>query len=111
MPVRINIDPNRVSAMVQTAWDKGLFALSSQILADCNQYCKEDIGDLIGSSERQSILKDGKLIWETDYAKRQYWSIRTSLKPGRTWKWCETAKKKCKKVWDRIAEKGLRENL
>ena len=111
MTVRINIDPNQVAAKVQGAWDKGLFALSSQILADCNQYCKEDTGDLIGSSERQSILKDGKLIWDTDYAKRQYWAIRTSLTPGRTWKWCETAKKKCKKVWDRIAEKGLRDNL
>lgn len=111
MPVRINIDPNRVSAKVQTAWDKGLFALSSKVLADCNQYCKEDSHALIDSSLAQSRLKDGVLIWETPYAKRQYWAIETSLTPGRTWKWCETAKRKFKRVWDRIAEKGLRDNL
>ena len=111
MPVRIEIDPNRVAARVQSAWDKGLFALSSQILADCNQYCKEESHALIDSSLAQSILKDGKLIWETDYAKRQYWAIKTSLTPGRTWKWCETAKRKNKNRWRELAEKGLRENL
>lgn len=111
MPVKININPNEVSAKVQGAWDKGLFALSSQILADCNEYCKEDTHALIDSSEEFSRLKEGKLIWDTAYAKRQYWAIQTSLTPGRTWKWCETAKRKYKRVWNRIAEKGLKENL
>lgn len=111
MPVRINIDPNKVGAKVTGAWDKGLFALSSQILGDCNQYCKEDSRDLIRSSESSSKLADGKLIWDTKYAKRQYWSIKTSLTPGRTWKWCETAKRRHKKDWQKAAEKALRENL
>ena len=103
MPVRISIDPNQCAAKVQGAWNKGLFALSSQILADCNQYCKEEQNTLISSSYKHSILKDGKLIWQTKYAKRQYWEIKTSLTPGRTWKWCDT--------WQKIAEKALKENL
>ena len=111
MPVKINIDQNQVAAKVQGAWDKGLYTLSGQVLGDCNEYCKEDTGALISSSLAHSKLSEGKLIWQTPYARRQYWSIRTSLTPGRTWKWCETAKRKCKNVWDRIAEKGLRENL
>lgn len=111
MPVRINIDPNQCAAKVQGAWDKGLYALSSQVLADCNQYCKEDTHALIDSSLAQSKLSEGKLIWQTPYARRQYWSIQTSLTPGRTWKWCETAKRRFKSVWNRIAEKGMRENL
>lgn len=111
MPVRINIDPNQCAAKVEGAWKKGLFALSAQVLGDCNQYVKYDQGQLEKSSEEHSKLGEGRLIWQTPYAKRQYWEIQTSLTPGRTWKWCETAKRKCKDTWRRIAEKALRENL
>ena len=111
MPVQIKIDPNKVAAKVQGAWDKGLFALSSQILGDCNQYVKVDQHTLEQSSYTASLLSEGKLVWDTKYAKRQYWAIKTSLTPGRTWKWCETAKLKYKADWQKIAEKLLRENL
>ena len=111
MPVRINIDPNQCAAKVEGAWKKGLFALASQILGDCNQYVKYQHGTLESSSYSHSKLGEGKLIWATKYAKRQYWEIKTSLTPGRTWKWCETAKRKHKDTWRRIAEKALRENL
>jgi hypothetical protein len=94
-----------------TAWKDGLPALSEEILADCNEYCKEDQHTLIDSSLAASIPSEGKLIWETPYAKRQYWAIKTSLTPGRTWKWCEKAKRKHKERWKRLAERGLRENL
>ena len=111
MPVRIYIDQNQCAAKVKTAWEKGLFALSSEILADCNEYCKEDSHALINSSLAHSGLSQGKLIWQTPYAKRQYWEIRTSLTPGRTWKWCETAKRKWLRKWKQKAEEGLRNNL
>ena len=111
MPIKIRIDANHVGAKVMTAWKDGLAALSEEILADCNEYCKEDQGTLIASSQAASIPSEGKLIWQTPYAKRQYWAIETSLTPGRTWKWCETAKRKHRERWKRLAERGLRENL
>ena len=111
MPVYIKIDGAKCEAKVKGAWDKGLFALSSQVLGDCNQYVKIDTHTLESSSYSHSILKEGRLIWKTPYAKRQYWAIETSLTPGRTWKWCETAKTKHLADWARIAEKGLKENL
>ena len=111
MPVKIKIDPNQCSANVQGAWDKTLYALSAQILGDCNQYVKVDQHTLESSSYAHSILREGKLIWQTPYAKRQYWAIETSLTPGRTWKWCETAKRKHMADWQKIAEKGLRDKL
>ena len=111
MPVSIRIDANKIGTKVMTAWKDGLTALSEEILADCNEYCKEDQHTLINSSLAASIPSEGKLIWETPYAKRQYWAIKTSLTPGRTWKWCETAKRKHKERWKRLAERGLRENL
>ena len=111
MPVKIMISSNHVEAKFKTAWDKGLAALSEEILADCNEYCKEDQGTLIASSITHSRPQEGKLVWQTPYAKRQYWEIRTSLTPGRTWKWCETAKRKWLSRWKQKAEQGLRDNL
>lgn len=111
MPIKIQIDPNKVGAKVTGAWNKGLYALSAQVLGDCNQYVKVNQHTMESSSRANSILREGKLVWDTLYAKRQYWEIKTSLTPGRTWKWCETAKRKHKSDWQKIAEKALRENL
>lgn len=111
MPVKIYIDPAKVGAKVETAWKKGLRALSEEILADCNEYCKEDQHTLIDSSLLHSEPQKGRLIWQTPYAKRQYWEIKTSLTPGRTWKWCHAAKRRNLGRWRNKAERGLNENL
>ena len=107
----IRIDTNKVGAKVMKAWEDGLPNLSKEILADCNEYCKEDTHELIDSSLIHSVLKEGKLVWQTPYAKRQYWEIKTSLTPGRTWKWCETAKRRFKDRWKKLAERELRSHL
>ena len=114
MPVKIQINPNTVTAKVVTAWDKGLKDLSDEILADCNEFCKDDQDTLIRSSYTHSKPEKGKLIWQTDYAKRQYWEIRTAIKdknPNASWKWCEVAKRRYKNRWKELAEMKLRENL
>ena len=111
MPIRIQIDQNKVSAKVMGAWKESLLPLSAQILNDCNQYVKIDQHTMESSSYAASKLHDGKLVWDTPYAKRQYWEIKTSLTPGRTWKWCETAKRKNKSRWKELAERRLKEHL
>ena len=112
--IRIRIDPNNVTMKVQTSWKKGLPQLSEEILADCNEYCKEYTGALIQSSLIHSRPAEGKLIWQTPYARRQYWGIRTAHKdknPNATWKWCEAAKARWRERWDKLAERILRDNL
>ena len=111
MPVRINVNSRQITGKVTNAWQKGLYALTARVREDCNLYCKEGQHTLIDSSYEHSKLDEGLVIWQTPYARRQYWEIKTSLTPGRTWKWCEKAKKKFKKDWQRMAEKGLRDNL
>lgn len=111
MPIRIQIDEEKVGAKVMGAWQESLLPLSAQILGDCNEYVKIDSRALMLSSGYASKLHEGKLVWDTPYAKRQYWAIQTSLTPGRTWKWCETAKRKFKSDWAKLAEKLLRSNL
>lgn len=113
--MKININKTAVAAKVETAFKKGLPQLSEEILNDCNQYCKMDTGNLIASSYIHSKLDEGKLIWQTPYARRQYWEIRTAItdngNPKATWKWCEAAKKAHLKQWERQAQIALKENL
>jgi hypothetical protein len=114
MAVKININTTRVEAKVMSAWEKGLPLLSSEILNDCNQYCKEDTGMLIASSFVHSRLDEGKLIWKTPYARRQYWEIQTAYKtvnPNATWKWCEEAKRRHVDRWQKQAQRLLEMNL
>lgn len=115
MPVKININKTAVAAKVEGAWDKGLTILSEGILNDCNQFVKVASHALEQSAIIHSIPSEGKLIWQTPYARRQYWEIQMAhhdINPWATWKWCEVAKKKyANNKWQRQAQKLLEENL
>ena len=114
MAVKIDIDKSKVLAKVETAYNKGLAQLSMIVLDDCNRYCKEREGTLIQSSYIHSEPNEGKLIWQTPYAKRQYWEIKTAYKdknPEASYRWCEVAKRKHKEQWERQAQKLFEENI
>ena len=107
MAVKIIINENSIKAKIDNAWDSGLEMLSSEILRDCNKYCKEDTGMLIMSSFIHSDLKKGRLIWNTPYAARQYYEIRTAYKDknsNASWRWCEVAKNNHLEQWQRQAQ-------
>ena len=114
MAVRINISENKIQIKMDNTWNNGLAMLSSEILNDCNQYCKEDTGTLIASSLVHSRPQDGKLVWQTPYARRQYWAIRTAYKtvnPNATWRWCEHAKQRHLQQWQAQAQRLVEMNL
>jgi hypothetical protein len=107
MSVKIVIDGNKIQAKIDNTWKNGLEMLSTQILRDCNKYCKEDSGMLIMSSYIHSDLKNGKLVWQTPYAARQYYEIRTAYKDvnsDASWRWCEVAKNNHLERWQRQAQ-------
>lgn len=111
MAVKININANTIRAEIDNNWGTGLEMLSSEILRDCNEFCKEDTGMLIMSSYIHSDLKRGKLVWRTPYAARQYYEIRTAYHDvnGRaSWRWCEVAKQNYKEEWIRKAQAAAR---
>ena len=108
MSVKIIIDENSIKAKIDDTWENGLEMLSSQILKDCNEYCKRDNGYLIMSSYIHSDLKHGRLVWNTPYAARQYYEIptaNTEINPKATWKWCEVAKEHHLAEWQMQAQK------
>ena len=111
MSVKIKISEQGIKATIDNTWKSGLEMLSSQILRDCNEFCKEDTGMLIMSSYIHSKLDKGLLIWNTPYAARQYYEIQTAYKspnPNATWRWCEVAKSRYKERWAQQAQAIMR---
>lgn len=109
--MKLTIDKGQVIAKINGAWKKGLPMLSSEILRDCNEFCKFRDGTLRGSSELASRLEEGVLAWDTKYARRQYWGIPTAYEPGTCWQWCEAAKGKYSQRWASQAQKLMEMNL
>lgn len=111
MSVKIKINEQGIKATIDNTWSSGLEMLSSQILRDCNEYCKEDTGMLIMSSLIHSKLKEGLLIWNTPYAARQYYEIQTanpSPNHNATWRWCEVARNRYHERWAKQAQAIMR---
>ena len=111
MPVIIKVDTRKITCDIDAAWQKGLKMLTSQILESCNQYCKEDTGMLRGSSLIHSDLANGRMIWQTPYAARQYYEIRTAytdVNPNASWRWVDVARKKHSEEWSRQAQEVMR---
>ena len=111
MSVKFKIDESKIQVKMDNIWKSGLEMLSSEILRDCNKYCKEDTGLLIMSSYIHSDLKNGKLVWQTPYAARQYYAIPTAyhgVNPNATWRWCEVAKNNHLDRWCRQAQAIVR---
>ena len=110
--MKITINPAQVQAKVMGAWKESLFALTTEILADCNQYVKRSPEHTMrDSSLIHSKPGDGLIVWETPYAKRQYWEIQTALTPGTTWRWIETAKRNHYARWQNLAQRGFIDHL
>ena len=108
MPVKIDIDRRRVLAKIDLSEPAKMKMLSEEILADCNEYCKMDTGNLIASSLIHSQLEQGVLVWATPYAKKQYWMVRrasTDKHSLATWRWCEYAKNARLDRWIRQAKR------
>ena len=111
MSVKIKVDETHIVNVIDKQWKSGLAMLSSIILRDCNRYCKEDTGMLILSSLIHSDLKNGRLIWRTPYAARQYYAIPTAyhdVNAEATWRWCEVAKNNHAARWGRQAQALMR---
>ena len=107
MSVKMNIDGDKIIYKIDRTIKNGMAMLSAVVLQDCNKYCKEDTGTLMISSYVHSKLDEGKLVWQTPYAARQYYEIRTAYKDVNSqasWRWCEVAKTNHLDRWQKQAQ-------
>lgn len=111
--VEITINRSRISARIRSGIEKMIPAVAEQALADCNHFAKRDQGTLIESSETASDLAAGELVWNTPYAKKQYYSGTPSkdVNPNASLMWCEKAHDTYGADWQKIAQKQFEEGM
>lgn len=105
--VTIKIDKTVVRAKLKSRWDDTLFPLSSQVLADMNEYVRVDQNVLRASSTSASDFDKGILRWNTPYARRVYYTGNPSkdVNPNASLMWCEVGKANHNREWITLAEK------
>ena len=111
--VTVTLDRARVKARIKAGVEKMIPAVAEQALADCNYFAKRDQGTLIESSETASDLKAGELVWNTPYAKKQYYSGTPSkdVNPNASLMWCEKAHDTYGADWEKTAQKQFEEGM
>jgi hypothetical protein len=99
--VSLALDPSRLPATLAKRLKDQLSVLSTQVLADCNRYARDDTGRMIASSYAASVPADGKLCWNTSYARRVYYTGTPSHahNAAASLRWCEKAKAIHAKAW------------
>ena len=113
MAVKISIDRSRVAARIKAGSAAMVRAVSEQALSDCNYFAKRDQGTLIESSQTASDLDTGTLVWDTPYAKKQYYTGAPSLEqnPNASILWCEEAHDHFGQDWQKIAQKSFEKGM
>jgi hypothetical protein len=91
--VKVTFEKLKTKNRIQKAVKEAQLELSKVALKDCLKYTKEDTGDLIESGEKESNLKKGLLIWDTVYARKQYYlqSTKTVINPHAHFMWAHHA--------------------
>lgn len=113
MGVKVTVDKSKVAAKIAAGKAAMIPAVAEQALADCNYFARRDQGTMIESSETASDLQAGKLVWDTPYAKKAYYTGTPSkdVNPNASLMWCEKAKAEFGKDWDEIAQKNFGEGM
>lgn len=115
MAVKIKVQTNTadIIAKIQAGKAAMIPAVAEQALADCNYFCKRDQGTLVQSSETASDLKKGDLVWDTPYARRQYYTGQPSknVNPNAEKQWCEKAQAEFGEDWEKIGQKSFAKGM
>jgi hypothetical protein len=113
--VGVKVDTKKIAPKIKKASHLGLFALTQQVVKDSNLYVPMDTGNLMQSSLRASRFGDGKVVWDTPYARRLYYNpqfhFSKDVNPRAQGLWFEKAKSVHKKQWSKIAEKAVKNKL
>ena len=113
--IRVKTDLKKIVPTVKKAVKKGQVAFDEQVLKDSNNYAPMDTGNLINSSLTASKIGEGRLIWDTPYAKRLYYNPQYNFSkdknPQAGGLWYERAKAQHLNEWQKVAEEAIKRNL
>lgn len=108
--VKVSTNRLRVRARVSRGERAMVAALTNQVVQDGNFFCKQDQGVLMSSALIASQPEKGLAIWDTPYAKRQYYTGAPSkdVNPNASTMWVEKARDVYgDNDWQQIAQKNF----
>lgn len=86
--------------------------LDESVLKDTEQYVRYRTGILARSARTASMIGQGKIIYDTPYARKVYYDtssdVTRDIHPNATPKWFEESKKKNRKHWMDAVENILK---
>lgn len=108
--MKVTFNMTAAKEKIENAGQKAVFIVTQQALKDCNYYCKQDTSELINSSILHSDFENGRLVWQTPYARYQYYldNTRKDKNPNACKMWAHAAHAKHKKEWFDMMEKAFR---
>ena len=105
--IRLDMDVRKVLGRLQKRLDDATPKFAAVIRDDCNCYVRVYQSTMRQSSYYASDLANGKIIWNTPYAKRMYYTGHPSkdVNAEASLRWCETAKEKHAQEWLAMAQR------
>ena len=105
--IRLEMDVRKVAGRLQKQLDDALPLIASEVRSDCNRYVRVDQSTMKQSSYTASDLRSGKIVWNTPYAKRMYYTgtPSTNVNANASLRWCEKAKEQHAQTWLETAQK------
>lgn len=112
MRAKVKLNLSRVDSRIKKNIELSQYALSEQVLKDSNQYVPADTWALRNSSLTSSKPDEGKLIWNTPYARRLYYGVGYNFSKDKNMnasaEWFEKARGVHRKQWLELADKTIR---
>lgn len=108
--VDIDINIFTVAARKKGSLERVQAALDLQVIKDSNYFCPQVEGTLQASALTGSNIGKGEVIWDSPYAKAQYYGLPNKTKdknPNARMKWFEAAKVRSLIQWIGVAQGAL----
>ena len=83
MKFKFEFNSAAVKARIQRANDAAIPIVANEALKDSNALARRQSGALVESSITHSDLKHGRLVWQTKYARRMYYTGTPKLNKNR----------------------------
>ena len=113
MAFQVVTNKAQVKARIDGAMQPAIAALTEQVIADSNEFCRVDTGALADSTLRASEPQKGRAVWDTPYARRAYFTGSPSRdkNPSAALMWVEKARSQYGNEWEKLANKQFKEHL
>lgn len=100
---KVDVDMGKLKGKQKASEKMAQMLLDQQVLKDSNYYIPKDKSNLEGSGIRSSLIGEGKIIWDTPYARRLYYNpqynFSTDRNPNARGLWFEAAKSNKNNEW------------